>query len=102
MGTVGLRYSRRKPCGSSGPAVSPSCAAVARIVLWTSAALIAWTQVVYGLFLAALRRFAPGLATSGAAASAAPEGGAAPRVSLIIAARLEEAVIADKIANALA
>jgi cellulose synthase/poly-beta-1,6-N-acetylglucosamine synthase-like glycosyltransferase len=68
---------------------------VARIVLWTSAALIAWTQVVYGLFLEALRRLAP-------PRDAPVRGGAAPRVSLIVAARHEEAVIADKIANALA
>jgi hypothetical protein len=70
---------------------------VARALLLTSAALIAWTQVVYGLFLAALRALGVG--------AARPPGDAAgrePSVSLIVAAHGEEAVIADKVANALA
>jgi cellulose synthase/poly-beta-1,6-N-acetylglucosamine synthase-like glycosyltransferase len=68
---------------------------VARALLWTSAALIAWTQVVYALFLAALRAVLPAQAR----AVAAP---ATRRVSLIVAAHREEAVIAEKVADALA
>ena len=83
---------------------------MARAVLWTSAALIAWTQVVYGLFLEALRRLSPpapaaparGAAPADATIVAATARGPAPRVSLIVAAHLEEEVIAAKIANALA
>jgi hypothetical protein len=66
-----------------------------RALLWTSAALIAWTQVGYALFLAALRRLRGGTAT--------PAAGTPPaRVSLIVAAHREEAVIGAKVANALA
>jgi cellulose synthase/poly-beta-1,6-N-acetylglucosamine synthase-like glycosyltransferase len=68
---------------------------VARVVLWTSAALIAWTQVLYGLFLAALRALRP---VPPARASGAVE----PRVSLIVPAHREEEVIAAKVADALA
>jgi hypothetical protein len=70
-----------------------------RALLWISASLIAWTQVGYALFLgalAALRR---------APSSARPAPGAAdavPLVSLIVAAYREEAVIAGRVANALA
>jgi hypothetical protein len=73
-----------------------ACPAV-RALLLTSAALIAWTQVGYGLFLAALRRVrerGPAVASAGAAPVS--------RVSLIIAAHHEEAVITAKVANALA
>ena len=66
-----------------------------RALLWTSAALIAWTQVGYALFLAALRRLRGG-------GPAPATGAAVPRVSLIVAAHREEAVIAAKVANALA
>jgi cellulose synthase/poly-beta-1,6-N-acetylglucosamine synthase-like glycosyltransferase len=69
---------------------------VARALLWSSAALIAWTQVVYGLFLAALRA----LRTSDDRPLSTR--GALPRVSLIVAARREESVIAAKVANVLA
>jgi len=68
---------------------------VARALLWTSTALIAWTQAGYGLFLAALSRLRP-------ARPPAPAGRALPSVSLVIAAHREEAVIAAKVANALA
>jgi glycosyltransferase involved in cell wall biosynthesis len=67
-----------------------------RALFWISAALLTWTQVGYGLFLAALRRL-------GAPAFVPPApNGARPRVSLIVAAYREEAVIAEKVANALA
>ena len=69
---------------------------MARALLWTSAALIAWTQVVYGLFLAFLRALRPDEDVPSAVT------GATPRVSLIVAAHREEAVIAEKVANALA
>ena len=71
-------------------------AAVARPLFWLSAALLAWTHVGYGLFLAVLARGrepAPGVA---------PLPGREPLVSLIIAAYREESVIAAKVANALA
>ena len=70
-----------------------------RALFWIPVALLAWTQVGYGLFLAAVRRL-------GAADWAPPAGGwdgvSRPRVSLIVAAYREEAVIAAKVANALA
>jgi hypothetical protein len=76
--------------------------AVARALLWISAALIAWTQVGYALLLALLR---PGAAAAGGPRPAgAPAAGRAalPRVSLIVAAYREQEVIAAKVANALA
>jgi poly-beta-1,6-N-acetyl-D-glucosamine synthase len=90
-----------------------------RALFWISAALLAWTQVGYGLFLAGLRRVlgrdgtpSSGLATprpsgfvpprpSGFVPSR-PSGFVPPRVALIVAAYREEAVIAAKVANALA
>lgn len=66
-----------------------------RGIFWTAAGLLAWTQSGYGLFLAALRR---------ARGEPEPESGrlGEPLVSLIVAAYREEAVIADKVADALA
>src|SRR3954471_7481839 len=73
----------------------PACAAV-RALFWISAALLAWAQAGYGVFLELLRRFgAP------AAKIPAPSGNA-PRVSLIVAAYREQEIIAGKVANALA
>ena len=73
---------------------------MARAVLWISAALIAWTQVGYALLLALLR---PAAAPAGGAPSAVTGAGAPlPNVSLIVAAYREQAVIAAKVANALA
>jgi cellulose synthase/poly-beta-1,6-N-acetylglucosamine synthase-like glycosyltransferase len=74
-----------------------------RALFWIPVALLAWAQAGYGLFLAALRRF-------GAPTWTAPEPGAAwpssvparPRVTLVVAAYREEAVIAAKVANTLA
>jgi hypothetical protein len=63
---------------------------------WTCAGLLAWTQVLYGPFLAALRRARP--LPPPLPRSPAPR----PRVSLIVAAYAEERVIAAKVANALA
>jgi hypothetical protein len=66
-----------------------------RALFWISAGLLAWAQVGYGVFLAAVR----------ALTGSAPAGGtgtARPRVSLIVAAYREEAVIAAKVANAVA
>src|SRR4051794_13093091 len=68
-----------------------------RAVFWLSAALLAWTQAAYGLLLAALvrgRRPAPSAPPSDTAFD--------PVVTLVIAAYREEAVIADKVRNALA
>ncbi|HEX5620889.1 MAG TPA: glycosyltransferase [Solirubrobacteraceae bacterium] len=66
-----------------------------RALFWFSAGLLAWAQVGYGVFLAALR----------ALTRPAPEprpSAARPRVSLIVAAYREETVIAAKVENALA
>ena len=69
---------------------------LARVIFWSAAGKLAWTQVGYGAFLAVLRRARgnPPVAPGG------PIG--TPRVSLIVAAYSEEAVIAAKVANALA
>jgi hypothetical protein len=69
-----------------------------RALFWTSALLIAFAQAGYGLLLVALRR--AGLSWWEAPAPAAS--GPHPKVSLIVAAYREEAVIAHKVANALA
>ena len=68
---------------------------MARALLWTSAALIAWTQAGYGLFLAALSRRRPPVSRP----AVAP--GPLPLVTLIVAAYHEAAVIEAKVANAL-
>ncbi len=79
---------------------------MARALLWTSAALIAWTQVGYALLLALLRPraagAAPGPAAAAHAGSGPARGAALPRVSLIVAAYREQEVIVAKVANALA
>ena len=65
------------------------------IVFWLCAAAIVWTQVGYALALAVLARlFAP--------AAPAASAGEPPSLSLIVAAHDEQAVIAAKVANALA
>jgi len=69
---------------------------LAAAVFWLSAALLAWTQALYGPFLALLRRF------GGPAQATAPAGAGQPQVSLIVAAHREEAVIEAKVRNALA
>jgi hypothetical protein len=67
-----------------------------RALFWIPVALLAWAQAGYGLFLAALRR--AGLPAWTPPAPAADR----PRVSLVIAAYREQAVIGEKVANALA
>ena len=82
--------------GSAGSTLS-ACRAVARLVFWTSAVLLAWTQAGYGVALALLAGRRP------VAARFEPAPGEAlPLVSLIVAAYAEEAVIAAKVADALA
>ena len=67
-----------------------------RALFWIPVALLTWAQAGYGLFLAVLRR-------AGAPAWTPPARSAdRPRVTLVIAAYREEAVIAGKVANALA
>jgi hypothetical protein len=68
---------------------------LARSIFWCAAATLAWSQIGYGAFLAALRRARgnPPVAPGGAIDT--------PAVSLIVAAYNEEAVIAEKVANAL-
>ncbi len=69
---------------------------LARAIFWTAAGALAWAQAGYGLFLALLRRVQgdPPVAPGGDIGT--------PTVSLIVAAYREEAVIAGKVANALA
>jgi cellulose synthase/poly-beta-1,6-N-acetylglucosamine synthase-like glycosyltransferase len=72
------------------------------IVFWSSAGLLAWTQVGYGLFIAALARV---VAPAPQAARNPEERTANPPnryVSLIIAAHDEQEVIGAKVGNALA
>jgi glycosyltransferase involved in cell wall biosynthesis len=86
------------------------------IVFWIAAGLIVWTQIGYALFVAVLARLlapAPQAAIAtrerrrwrpegaGASPPKEREGGNTP-VSLIVAAHDEQAVIAAKVANALA
>ena len=70
---------------------------LAAVTFWVCAGLLAWTQALYGLFLAALTRARPPQPPPPPASHATH-----PRVSLIVAAYAEQAVIADKLANALA
>jgi glycosyltransferase involved in cell wall biosynthesis len=69
---------------------------LAAAVFWLSAALLAWTQALYGPFLALLRRI------RGAGDPPPPPGSARPQVTLIVAAYREEAVIEAKVRNVLA
>ena len=66
-----------------------------RALFWISAALIVWTQALYAPALALLRR------AEGLAADRARRATSRRRVTLIVAAYKEEAVIAAKVANAL-
>src|SRR4051795_933817 len=81
--------------GSSTCGQSCQHHAAMRAVFWTASLLLAWTHVLYGPALALLRR-ARGVPP------AAPVEGPLPRASLIVAAYAEEAVIAGKVADALA
>jgi cellulose synthase/poly-beta-1,6-N-acetylglucosamine synthase-like glycosyltransferase len=67
-----------------------------RALFWISSALLIWTQAAYAPALALLRRLkgSPPVAPGGEVGH--------PRVSLVVAAYNEQAVIADKVANALA
>ena len=64
------------------------------ILFWASAGLIVHTHAGYALVLALLAKLRPGRAR--------PDLAELPRVSLIVSARDEEEVIADKVRNALA
>jgi cellulose synthase/poly-beta-1,6-N-acetylglucosamine synthase-like glycosyltransferase len=70
-----------------------------RALFWIPVALLAWAQAGYGLFLAALRR-------AGAPAWTPPRPShppaQRPHITLVVAAYQEQAVIAAKVANALA
>jgi cellulose synthase/poly-beta-1,6-N-acetylglucosamine synthase-like glycosyltransferase len=69
---------------------------LAPAIFWSAAAALVWTQVGYGLSLAALRRLRgnPPVAPAGDVGT--------PLVSLIVAAHAEQRVIAAKVENALA
>src|SRR5437867_2177856 len=69
------------------------------IIFWCSAALIVWTQLVYGLVLALLARAMPRARRQPRAPVPASE---LPALSLIVAAHDEQGVIAAKVRNALA
>jgi len=94
---------------------------MARAVFWTALLLLAWTQAGYGVALRLLRRargnppVTPGAETAAsgapappgtdgphAADAAPPDADALPRVAFIVAAFREEAVVARRVANALA
>lgn len=88
---------------------------VLEIVFWVSIALIAWTQLGYGLVLALLagafapapgdgdvRRERAGRRPARAGADSNETAGTLPTVSLIVAAHDEESVIEQKVRNALA
>ncbi len=70
-----------------------------RALFWIPVALLAWAQAGYGLFLAALRRVGVPAWTPPTPSRPTTD---RPRVTLIIAAYKEEAVIAAKVVNALA
>ncbi len=77
------------------------------IVLWTTLALIVWTQLGYAAILALLARVLRPSPSGENAANTAERSGASqdlllPSVSLIVAAHDEQAVVADKVRNALA
>jgi cellulose synthase/poly-beta-1,6-N-acetylglucosamine synthase-like glycosyltransferase len=75
------------------------------IVFWVSCALIVWTQVGYAAALAVLARMRVGSRRPTATAKHERPGegadGSLPDLSLIVAAHDEQAVIAEKVANAL-
>ena len=89
--TPSVRIGIRK-VSHPGATISPRV----RALFWISSALLIWTQAAYAPALALLRRLkgSPPVAPGGDVAR--------PHVSLVIAAYNEEAVIADKVANALA
>jgi cellulose synthase/poly-beta-1,6-N-acetylglucosamine synthase-like glycosyltransferase len=71
------------------------------IVFWLSCALIVWTQGGYAAALAVLARVRR-RPTAAQAVEGGDADGSLPDLSLIIAAHDEQAVIAEKVANALA
>ena len=66
-----------------------------RLVFWISSLLLVWAQALYGPFLALLRRVR-------GSTEVPPAPGIPPRVTLVVAAYREEAVIEAKVANSLA
>jgi cellulose synthase/poly-beta-1,6-N-acetylglucosamine synthase-like glycosyltransferase len=72
------------------------------IVFWSCVVLLVYAQIGYPLLLATLARLKRQRAAGAGAGSGGPADGAPPRVSLIVAAYDEGAVIAAKVANALA
>ncbi len=71
---------------------------IVEILLWLSAALIVWTQIGYAIALAVLAR----VLGRGSESSSELHECDLPTLTLIVAAHDEEAVIAGKVANALA
>jgi hypothetical protein len=76
--------------------VSPTISPRVRALFWISSALLVWTQAAYAPALALLRRLkgSPPVTPAGDVGH--------PHVSVVVAAYNEEAVIAAKVANALA
>src|SRR4051812_8776538 len=68
-----------------------------KVAFWLSAGLLVYAQAGYGVLLAALSRL-----RGRAPAPSLPAPGGPPSVSLVVPAFAEEAVIAGKVANALA
>jgi glycosyltransferase involved in cell wall biosynthesis len=72
-----------------------------KLTFWLSAGLIVYAQAGYGVLLAALARLrAPQGGRASRRSRPAPEWRLPPSVSLIVPAYAEEAVIAEKVANA--
>ena len=67
---------------------------VLKVIFWVSLAALAWTHLLYPVFIALLARLRPRPADADEAFR--------PRVALVIAAYNEEDVIAAKLENALA
>src|SRR3954447_3361334 len=68
-----------------------------KVAFWLSAGLLVYTQAGYGVLLAVLSRL-----RGRAPSPSLPAPGGPPSVSLVVPAFAEEAVIAGKVANALA
>jgi cellulose synthase/poly-beta-1,6-N-acetylglucosamine synthase-like glycosyltransferase len=70
-----------------------------QVVFWLCVGLIVWTQIGYAAALALLARLLP--SAPPAAVQAPPPSSQLPDLSLIVAAHNEQAVIAQRVANAL-
>jgi cellulose synthase/poly-beta-1,6-N-acetylglucosamine synthase-like glycosyltransferase len=91
---LGLLRGHRPGGGYRGRYDRPPVRTALEVVFWASMGLLVYAQVGYALLLAVLSSLRRGQAPSATVDT--------PAVSLIVAAHREEAVIADKVADALA